>query len=60
MAKESNSDEFLLGKSTKNSNKVIRLADAKGSEVRTAFQVVNLTDRQKRIKEKFEEEHGLK
>jgi hypothetical protein len=60
MAKESNSDEFLLGKSTKNSNKVIRLADAKGSEFRTAFQVVNLTDRQKRIKEKFEEEHGLK
>tara|TARA_R110002110_G_scaffold53388_9_gene154242 strand:+ start:699 stop:881 length:183 start_codon:yes stop_codon:yes gene_type:complete len=60
MAIESNSDEFLLGKDTKNSNKVIRLADARGSEFRTALQVVNLNDRQKRIKEKFEEENGLK
>tara|TARA_R110000824_G_scaffold94352_4_gene227704 strand:+ start:752 stop:937 length:186 start_codon:yes stop_codon:yes gene_type:complete len=61
MATENNdSDEFLLGRSIKNSNKVVRLADRKGSAYRTSFQLVNLTDRQKRIKERFEKENGFK
>jgi hypothetical protein len=53
-------DEFLLDNATENSNKARRLADKKGSKYRTSFQLVNLTDRQKKIKERFEKEHGFK